>query len=175
MKKIKLFIKNYGRAIIIIGEGYKIKNFNIYKDQFGQSMFGSSSSSSSQQLVNFLIKNNIQSRAFMPTIIQRVNDFVYLKKDNEVAEKIGRNIIKEFKKNKTDFMCTLSKKKDKDEYFYNTVDLNLCINFKRKLDKAYLLKNKFNISKKYLNYLIDIKKFTKIPEANSYKKDFFNL
>ena len=174
LKKIKLFIKKFGRAIVIIGEGYKIANFNIYKDQFGQSMFGSSSSSASQQLVNFLIKNKIQSRAFMPTIIQRVNDFAYLKKDNEVAEKIGRNIIKEFKKNKTDFMCTLSKKANKSTYFYNTVDLNLCLNFKRKLDKKYLLKNKFNISKKYLNYLIDIKKFTKIPETNFYKKNFFN-
>ncbi len=175
LKKIKLFIKKYGRAIIIMGEGYKITNFNIYKDQFGQSMFGSSSSSASQQLVNFLIKNKIQSRAFVPTIIQRVNDFVYLKKDNEVAEKIGRRIIREFIKNKTDFMCTLSKKTSKNGYFYNTVDLNLCINFKRKLDKKYLLQDKFNISKKYINYLKDIKKFTKIPESNFYNKKFFNL
>ena len=27
-----IFIKKYGRAIVIIGEGYKIKDFNIYKD-----------------------------------------------------------------------------------------------------------------------------------------------
>ena len=126
LRKIKLFIKKYGRAIVIIGEGYKIKDFNIYKDSFGQSMFGSSSSSASQQLVNFLIKNKIQSRAFMPTIIQRVSDFVYLKKDNEVAEKIGRNIIKEFKKNKSGFMCTLSRMKNKNFYFYNTVNLESC-------------------------------------------------
>lgn len=175
LRKIKLFIKKYGRAIVIMGEGYKIKNFNIYKDSFGQSMFGSSSSSASQQLVNFLIKNKIQSRAFMPTIIQRVSDFVYLKKDNEVAEKIGRNIIKEFKKNKSGFMCTLSRMKNKNFYFYNTVNLESCINFKRKLEKKYFLRNKFNVSKKYLDYLIDIKKFTKIPDTNFYNKNFFKL
>ncbi len=175
LRKIKLFIKKYGRAIVIIGEGYKIKNFNIYKDSFGQSMFGSSSSSASQQLVNFLIKNKIQSRAFMPTIIQRVSDFVYLKKDNEVAEKIGRNIIKEFKKNKSGFMCTLSRMKNKNFYFYNTVNLESCINFKRKLEKKYFLRNKFNVSKKYLDYLIDVKKFTKIPDTNFYNKNFFKL
>ena len=138
-------------------------------------MFGSSSSSASQQLVNFLIKNKIQSRAFMPTIIQRVSDFVYLKKDNEVAEKIGRNIIKEFKKNKSGFMCTLSRMKNKNFYFYNTVNLESCINFKRKLEKKYFLRNKFNVSKKYLDYLIDIKKFTKIPDTNFYNKNFFKL
>ena len=175
LRKIKLFIKKYGRAIVIIGEGYKIKDFNIYKDSFGQSMFGSSSSSASQQLVNFLIKNKIQSRAFMPTIIQRVSDFVYLKKDNEVAEKIGRNIIKEFKKNKSGFMCTLSRMKNKNFYFYNTVNLESCINFKRKLEKKYFLRNKFNVSKKYLDYLIDVKKFTKIPDTNFYNKNFFKL
>ena len=80
LKKIKKLIKIYGRAIIIIGEGYNIGKFKIFKDEFGQSMFGSSSSSAAQSLIKLLVKHKIQARYFLPTILQRVNDFSFLKK-----------------------------------------------------------------------------------------------
>ena len=73
-------------------------------------MFGSSSSSVAQILVNFLIDNKIQARYFLPTILQRVNSFSYLKKDNEVAEKLGETVLSNFKKKKTDFLCVLFQK-----------------------------------------------------------------
>ena len=72
-------------------------------------MFGSSSSSVAQILVNFLINNKIQARYFLPTILQRVNSFSYLKKDNEVAEQLGRNCIKQFQKKKQ-ILCVLFQK-----------------------------------------------------------------
>ena len=71
LKRIKFFIKKFGRAIVIIGEGYDLGNFKVYRDQFGQAMFGSSSSSVAQILVNFLINNKIQARYFLPTILQK--------------------------------------------------------------------------------------------------------
>lgn len=171
LKRIKYFIKKKGRAIIILGEGYDLGKFRVYKDGFGQAMFGSSSSSAAQILVNFLTKNNIQSRYFLPTILQRVNDFSYLKKDNEVAEKIGRNSVKEFKKKKTDFMCTISNKNGK--FSYTKLDLKDCLNFKRKLDKSYISTKNFDVSLKYIKYLKDIKKFTKIDINYFLNKKFF--
>ena len=171
LKRIKFFIKKFGRAIVIIGEGYDLGNFKVYRDQFGQAMFGSSSSSVAQILVNFLIDNKIQARYFLPTILQRVNSFSYLKKDNEVAEKLGRNCIKQFQKKKTDFMCTLSK--DKKKFSYSTLDLNNCLNFKRKLDKTNISKKNFDVSRKYISYLKDIKNFTNIDIGNNLKKNFF--
>ena len=171
LKRIKFFIKKFGRAIVIIGEGYDLGNFKVYRDQFGQAMFGSSSSSVAQILVNFLIDNKIQARYFLPTILQRVNSFSYLKKDNEVAEKLGRNCIKQFQKKRTDFMCTLSK--DKKKFSYSTLDLNNCLNFKRKLDKTNISKKNFDVSRKYISYLKDIKNFTNIDIGNNLKKNFF--
>ena len=171
LRRVKYFIKKKGRAIIILGEGYNLGKFRVYKDDFGQAMFGSSSSSAAQILVNFLIKNNIQSRYFLPTILQRVNDFSYLKKDNEVAEKIGRNSVKEFKKKKTDFMCTISKQNGK--FLYTKLDLKDCLNFKRKLDKSYISIKNFDVSNKYIKYLEDLKKFTKIDTKYFLNKKFF--
>ncbi len=171
LKKIKKLIKIYGRAIIIIGEGYNIGKFKIFKDEFGQSMFGSSSSSAAQSLIKLLVKHKIQARYFLPTILQRVNDFSFLKKDNIVAENIGRNIIREFQKNNTDFMCTISS--DDKRIFYSTIKLKECTNFKRKLDKDYIDENNFNVSSKYINYLKRIKKFTGINVKSNFKKKFF--
>ena len=171
LKIIKFFIKKFGEAKVIIGEGYDLGNFKVYRDQFGQAMFGSSSSSVAQILVNFLIDNKIQARYFLPTILQRVNSFSYLKKDNEVAEKLGRNCIKQFQKKRTDFMCTLSK--DKKKFSYSTLDLNNCLNFKRKLDKTNISKKNFDVSRKYISYLKDIKNFTNIDIGNNLKKNFF--
>ena len=113
----------------------------------------------------------IQARYFLPTILQRVNDFSYLKKDNEVAEKLGRNSIIEFKKNKSDFMCSISKIRGKFEY--KTLDLKKCKNFKRKLDKSFISTNNFDVTKKYINYLKDIKKFLKIETTEELEKKFF--
>ncbi len=171
LRRVNFFLKNFGRAIIILGEGYELDKFKIYKDNFGQAMFGSSSSSAAQALVNFLIKNRIQARYFLPTILQRVNDFSYLKKDNEVAEKLGRNSIIEFKRNKTDFMCSISKIKGK--FHYKTLDLKKCKNFKRKLDKSFISANNFDVTRKYINYLKDIKKFLKIETIKELEKKFF--
>ena len=134
-------------------------------------MFGSSSSTAAQSLIKLLVKHKIQARYFLPTILQRVNDFSFLKKDNIVAENIGRNIIKEFQKNNTDFMCTISS--DNKRIFYSTIKLKECTNFKRKLDKAYIDENNFNVSSKYINYLKRIKKFTEINVKANLKKKFF--
>ena len=171
LKRIKFFIKKFGRAIVIIGEGYDLGNFKVYKDQFGQAMYGSSSSSVAQILVNFLIDNKIQARYFLPTILQRVNSFSYLKKDNKIAEQLGRNCIRQFQKNNTDFMCTLSK--EKKNFSYSTLNLNNCINFKRKLDKSNISKKNFDVSRKYIAYLKDIKNFTNIKAGKNLKKNFF--
>ena len=171
LKRIKFFIKKFGRAIVIIGEGYDLGNFKVYRDQFGQAMFGSSSSSVAQILVNFLIDNKIQARYFLPTILQRVNSFSYLKKDNEVAEKLGRNCIKQFQK-KGQILCVLFQKIRK-KFSYSTLDLNNCLNFKRKLDKTNISKKNFDVSRKYISYLKDIKNFTNIDIGNNLKKNFF--
>ena len=37
-----------------------------------------------------------------------------------------------------------------------------CLNFKRKLDKSYISIKNFDVSNKYIKYLEDLKKFTKI-------------
>ena len=68
-------------------------------------------------------------------------------------------------------MCTLSK--DKKKFSYSTLDLNNCLNFKRKLDKTNISKKNFDVSRKYISYLKDIKNFTNIDIGNNLKKKFF--
>ena len=68
-------------------------------------------------------------------------------------------------------MCTLSK--DNKKFSYSTLDLNNCLNFKRKLDKTNISKKNFDVSRKYISYLKDIKNFTNIDIGNKLKKKFF--
>lgn len=170
LKKIKSTINKYGRAIILIGEGYRIGKIKLHKDNYGQSLYGSTNTTAAQNLVNFLVSRKIQSRVFIPTVLQRVNDFSYLKKDNDIAEKIGKLIIKEFRKKSTNFMISPAFQK---KIYLKKLNLDQCRNFSRRMPKNFLDIGNFNISKRYLDYLKKIAKVTNIKSAEKIKKKFF--
>ena len=90
----------------------------------------------------------------------------------KLQKNLAETVLSNFKK-KGQILCTLSK--DKKKFSYSTLDLNNCLNFKRKLDKTNISKKNFDVSRKYISYLKDIKNFTNIDIGNNLKKNFLNM
>ena len=86
--KIKDMVARRGRCIIIVSEGYV--QFETRKDDSGQSMYGSSGTTSKQILIDLCMEVGIRARGVEYAIDQR-QDYRYTTEfDLEVAEAVGR-------------------------------------------------------------------------------------
>lgn len=173
IEEIKRNVKEKGRAIVVLSEGYKVKDFNSVKDLSGQIMYSSSENLAAQLLVNVLVKEGISSRAFIPGFDQRDEINFTLKKDIEIAEKIGEEAILLFDKGENNFLIGTTEKT-----FVNNelvcIQLSECNNYSRKMPENWIEKNKFDVSDKYIKYLESIyDKETILLERDKKGKPFF--
>ena len=153
---IKKKIKQHGRCMIFLTEGYNLDNIIPLYDKSGQIMYGSSGTSSVQILSNKLNKKGIQSRIFNPTILQRVfsfNNQVINKKDYLYAKKVGEYAVKLLLENKGSFLIGLSSKNK-----VIPIPFNECKNYSRKMPARFLKKGMFDVSKDYIKYLNKVMK-----------------
>ena len=121
LDKIENTLKKHGRAIVGICEGYQIKKYNYTLDYTGQIMYGSSETSSMQQLINLCNKNKIQARGYNPTVDQRQNFNFTLDKDIKIGYNIGVQIINNFREKKSHFFQSYNHKKQMKTIPLNTI------------------------------------------------------
>ena len=147
VKKIKNTVKKHGRAVVGLSEGYKIKEYNFKYDLSGQPMYGSSNSTSAQELVNLCMENDIQARSYIPTIDQRQNFEYTLESDLDIAYSLGEEIISNFNKQKTHFFQTFTRSG------MDSIPLSSISNFSRKMKKEWIDYGNYDVTDKYLEYL----------------------
>ena len=151
LRTAKKILKEKGRLMIFMSEGFKVGNIKPTKDKSGQIMYGSSGNTNCQLLNNKFIKKGIQSRIFNPSILQRVFKFQKnraYEKDKNIAQKIGETAVKTLLNKKKSLLVSLDQNHKIDLIQYKN-----CKNFTRKMPNKFILKNKFDVSKSYLKYL----------------------
>jgi len=147
LRKLKRKYLDHGRAIVGICEGYDVKDYNFEYDKSGQEMYGSSSSSAIQELVNLCIKNKIQARGYNPTVDQRQNFEYTLNSDRNISYEIGKEIINNFCKGKSHFLQSYSTSGLK------TIKLNDISNFSRVMKDEWVDWGNFDVTDSYIEYL----------------------
>ena len=151
LRTAKKILKEKGRLMIFMSEGFKVGNIKPTKDKSGQIMYGSSGNTNCQLLNNKFIKKGIQSRIFNPSILQRVFKFQKnraYEKDKNIAQKIGETAVKTLLNKKKSLLVSLDQNHKIDLIQYKN-----CKNFTRKMPNKFILKNKFDVSKSFLKYL----------------------
>jgi hypothetical protein len=145
--KIDDTLSRHDRAIVGICEGYDIDGYEFQYDKSGQEMYGSSSSSAVQELVNLCVKNNIQARGYNPTIDQRQNFDHTLASDREISYNIGREIINNFKLGSDHFFQSYGRDG------FKLLPLSEVNSFSRCLKPEWVDLNNFDVTDKYVDYL----------------------
>lgn len=167
IEKIENVLLKHDRAIVGICEGYEICKYDFEYDKAGQEMYGSSYSSSMQELINLCIKNNIQARGYNPTVDQRQNFEYTLYSDSNTSYNIGKEIVHNFIRGKSHFLQSYSKSGLHD------IALSDINNFSRVMKNEWIDWNNFDVSDEYLNYLnefIKIQKHTPAPQRKLFVK-----
>jgi len=145
--KIDDTLSRHDRVIVGICEGYDIDNYEFQYDKSGQEMYGSSSSSAVQELVNLCVKNNMQARGYNPTIDQRQNFDHTLASDREISYNIGREIINNFKLGSDHFFQSYSREG------FKLFPLSEVNSFSRCLKTEWVDFKNFDVTDKYIDYL----------------------
>tara|TARA_Y100000401_G_scaffold65060_1_gene51841 strand:+ start:13701 stop:14867 length:1167 start_codon:yes stop_codon:yes gene_type:complete len=167
IEKIKETVSGHGRAIVGICEGYDVKDYDFEYDKSGQEMYGSSSSSAVQELVNLCLRNNVQARGYNPTVDQRQNFQHTLSSDRNISYEIGKEIINNFCKGKSHFLQSYSTSGLK------CINLNDITNFSRVMKDEWIDWGNFDVSDSYIKYLsdfTDIQRHTPIPRHKLFVK-----
>ncbi|MCP4588765.1 6-phosphofructokinase [Pseudoalteromonas sp.] len=174
-------ISRDGRALIIMSEGYVVGDVGVVKDASGQIMYGSSRTTSAQLLNDQLIKEGLQSRTCIPTIIQRQCLEDRLSFDLDIAEKLGSYIVKKLIKGDSGFLASVKKGTIANKSSsLSHIDFDSFDDLSRKMPEDFINKGCFDVSDKYIEYLnsfFEVSSFEKKYKLRKsdflYRKDIF--
>jgi 6-phosphofructokinase 1 len=147
-------IDKFGRALVVMSEGYDVGDVGEIKDYSGQVMFSSSENLAAQLLVNKCIENKMQARAFIPGVDQRSEIIYTTKFDINHAYGVGEYAVKQLESGESNFLVGIIKKDNMIKY--HKIKYETFNDLSRKLDEKYIKKGSFDVSDDYLKYLEDV-------------------
>jgi len=106
---IESVVEQYGRAIVVLSEGYDVGDLGERYDLRGQVMYGTSHTTAAQLLVNHCADIGIQARAFIPGFDQRSDITFVSGLDLKMACGIGRQAVERLHTGETNFLSSISK------------------------------------------------------------------
>lgn len=140
------------RVIVILSEGYQVGDLGQVYDPSGQIMYGSSGTTAAQLLVNHLMKNGIQTRAYIPTVDQRLEIMFTSEMDMNFSYQLGEFIIRSFDEGKTHFLASVSRYHSEQPQM-DALPLASINNFSRVMPKRWIWRGAFDVSNDYVDYL----------------------
>ena len=155
LNAISNMIIKKGRCIVVISEGYEINKFEECKDKSGQTMYGSSSSTACQELVNLCMNHGIQARLYNPTVEQRQDTQYRLPSELLVANKVGKIIVDAFHIGLSDFFASVHKLVGANTIPFDTIYNN----YSRTMLTEWISYGNFDVTDSYVEYLTDVLKY----------------
>tara|TARA_S200002703_G_scaffold91092_1_gene78550 strand:- start:6375 stop:7541 length:1167 start_codon:yes stop_codon:yes gene_type:complete len=151
-------LSEHGRVLIGICEGYDVGQYDSRFDHTGQKMYGSSSSTSMQEMINLLNDNGMQSRGYNPTVDQRQNFEYTLDSDIEISYQIGEKIIENFEGGNENFFQSYSRSR------FVSIPIYKINNFSRKMKDEWIDHGGFDVTDEYIKYLKEFVNVSKPKE-----------
>ncbi len=169
IESIEKKLLSFDRCLVIISEGYHIGDIGSVLDASGQNMYGSCKSTAAQLLVDKLISNGIQARAYIPTILQRQDIESTMKFDSDIAFLQGAYIIDQFSKGNSHFLASINKDNimNNIEDLISSIPFNTFSDFSRNMHESFIDHDKFDVTDLYIDYLENILKLS-INNAEKY-------
>ena len=164
-------VLKHGRAIIVMSEGYPIGDVGEIKDVTGQTMYGACNTTAAQLLTDYLNMMGIQSRSYIPTVLQRQDMQNTLNFDRDIAECQGRDIVKRMDEGESSFLSSVSEpSSDKSPGESNTIisiPFDSFNNYSRHMNSKFIEKGSFDVSNNYLEYLNSFFKVSRFEQNYS--------
>lgn len=146
-------VRERGRAIVIVSEGFEVGDIGARRDAFGHTMFSASKMTVTQRVVNYLNEVGLPARGNTPGTLQR-HDIIYASTvDLEEAYLVGRQAVFIALEYGSGYMATILR--DPGPLYrvhYDKVPLEMVANSERTFPSAWILPSRTDVSDDFVRY-----------------------
>jgi 6-phosphofructokinase len=144
----------HNRAIVVMCEGYDVERFDEKLDPSGQIMYGSSSNTSAQLLVNACVDAEMNARGFIPGFDQRSEMRFSSTIDLEAAYGVGKFAVKTFKQGGKSFFSSVCRSDNSlNEIGFKNISLNEIEDYSRDMPSRWIDHGNFDVTCAYDAYV----------------------
>ena len=154
-------LRERGRAIVVVSEGFDVGDVGARKDSFGHTMFSASGTTVEQIVVNYLngvgLAARGSARGNVPGTDQRHNMIYASTVDLEEAYKVGQRAaliaVEEGAGQVGGYMSTILRKPGPIyDVYYDKVDLELVANSERSLPEGWIASSRTDVTDDFVRY-----------------------
>jgi len=147
-------VRERGRAIVVLSEGYDLGDIGERYDLSGQVMYGTSRTTSAQLLVNHCVDAGIQARAFIPGFDQRSSIRFVSALDLQRAYLAGRETVERLNAGESDFLASVAKDLvSGGEVDFIAIKFAQINNYSRVLPQRWISRGNFDVADEYIDYV----------------------
>ena len=155
--KVNDQLKQSGRCIVVVSEGFDVGDIGAQKDAFGHTHFGASDLTVQQAVVSYLNKHGLpttgKARGQVPGTDQRHSSVLASTVDLQEAYESGRKAAEIAMKDGNGWMATILREPGLVyKARYDKVPLEVVANSERFFPKAWLSTNKIDVTDDFIRY-----------------------
>jgi 6-phosphofructokinase 1 len=171
-KRVNKRIEEFGRCIVVIGEGVSVGDLGILRDSFGNAEFSAAEKTVEQVVTNYLngmdrkdAQGRVQSRlaargiarSERPGTRQRREIAYVSETDLKEAYQVGEYAVKLALAGEEGFMATIIRKPGSPyRVRYDKVPLNTVANSEREFPKRWIAPNKVDVTDDFVNWALPL-------------------
>jgi 6-phosphofructokinase len=155
--RVNDLLKERGRAVVVISEGFDVGDIGARKDSFGHTMFSASGTTVAQAVVNYLNEVGLAARGSARGNVsgtdQRHNMIYASTVDIEEAYKLGQKAVEIAVEEGSGYMSTILR--DPGPIYrvrYDKVPLEQVANSERHLPKHWISENRIDVTDEFVRY-----------------------
>ncbi|GAB4440786.1 MAG: 6-phosphofructokinase [Anaerolineae bacterium] len=154
---VNAMLKERGRCMLVISEGFDVGNLGESKDSFGHTQFSASQTTVEQVVVNYLndvgLKARGSARGNVPGTDQRHNMIYASTVDLEEAYRVGQKAAQLAVEEGSGFMSTILRQPgDLYSVYYDKVPLELVANSERSFPQAWIAPGGLDVTDDFIRY-----------------------
>jgi len=165
-------LSDYGRCIVVIGEGTQVGDLGVLRDSFGHAQFSACERTVEQVLINYLNgmdrkdkKGRAQSRLIVKAIARserpgtrQRREIAYVSEvDRKEAYEVGAYAAKLALRGENGFMSTILRVSKKQyEVKYDKVPLKAVASSEREFPKEWIAKSKVDVTDAFVNWAMPL-------------------
>jgi 6-phosphofructokinase 1 len=150
-------LREHGRALLVISEGFEVGEIGARRDSFGHTMFGASGTTVQQTVVNYLNEVGLAARGSargnVPGTDQRTSMIYASTVDLEEAYKVGQKAALIAAQDGSGYMATILRQPGAIyNVTYDKVPLELVANSERSLPEAWIDDSRTDVTDDFVRY-----------------------
>jgi 6-phosphofructokinase 1 len=154
-------LKEQGRALVVVSEGFDVGEIGELKDSFGHTMFSSSKLTVEQIVVNYLNEQGLAARGAargnVPGTDQRHNIIYASTVDLEEAYKVGQKAVQIAVEDGSGYMATILRTAETHrgaiyQVRYDKVPLDVVANSERTFPEDWIAPSRTDVTDAFVHY-----------------------